>query len=109
LLSRWPRAAAAILAIDDGLWRSADTGLTWMRAYAATVGSQTGVSFNAAGMGIATGYDGILRSADQGVTWAPQSVPAPSYLNAVTWVSATTVLAGGDGGAILRSLQAGAP
>lgn len=107
--SRRPRAAAAILAVDDRLWRSAETGLTWMRAYTAVQGSQLDVSFNGAGIGIAVGYDGILRSTDQGVTWAAQSVPAPSYLNAVTWVSATTVLAGGDGGAILRNLQAGAP
>jgi photosystem II stability/assembly factor-like uncharacterized protein len=99
----------AVLAVDDGLWRSADAGLTWTRVYTPIGGSQLGVAFNAAGIGIATGYDGILRSTDQGVTWAPQSLPAPSYLNAVTWVTATTVLVGGDGGAILRNLQAGAP
>ena len=98
----------AVLAVDDGLWRSADAGLTWTRVYTPTGGSQLGVSFNSAGTGIAVGYDGILRSTDQGLTWAKQSVPAPSYLNAVVWVSATTVLVGGDGGAILRNLQAGA-
>ena len=99
----------AVLAVDDGLWRSADAGLTWTRVYTPIGGSQLGVAFNAAGIGIATGYDGILRSTDQGMTWGPQSLPAPSYLNAVTWVTATTVLVGGDGGAILRNLQAGAP
>ena len=99
----------AVLAVDDGLWRSDDAGATWTRVYARVGGSQLGVSFNAAGTGIAVGYDGILRSTDQGLTWAPQPVPAPSYLNAVTWVTSTTVLVGGDGGAILRNLQAGAP
>lgn len=99
----------AVLAVDDGLWRSADAGLTWTRVYVPTVGSQLGVSFSAAGVGIATGYDGLLRSTDQGVTWVVQPVPAPSYLNVVTWTGATTVLVGGDGGAILRNLQAGAP
>lgn len=98
-----------VLAVDDGLWRSADAGLTWARVHAAVQGSQLGVSFSAAGVGIAVGYDGILRSTDQGLTWAAQSVPAPSYLNAVSWATATTVLVGGDGGAILRNLQAGAP
>jgi photosystem II stability/assembly factor-like uncharacterized protein len=102
-------ATTAVLAIDDGLWRSDDAGVTWTRVYARVGGSQLGVSFNAAGTGIAVGYDGILRSTDQGATWVAQSVPAPSYLNAVVWVSATTVLVGGDGGAILRNLQAGAP
>ncbi|MBA4176165.1 MAG: hypothetical protein C0505_06350 [Leptothrix sp. (in: Bacteria)] len=98
-----------VLAVDDGLWRSADAGLTWTRVYTPTSGSQLGVSFNGAGTGIAVGYDGILRSTDQGLTWAAQAVPAPSYLNAVTWVSASALLVGGDGGAILRNLQAGAP
>lgn len=99
----------AVLAADDGLWRSADAGQTWTRVYTPTGGSQLGVSFNAAGIGIATGYDGVLRSIDQGLTWVAQPVPAPSYLNAVTWVTPMTVLVGGDGGAILRNLQAGAP
>ncbi len=99
----------AVLAADDGLWRSADAGLTWTRVYVPTGGSQLGVAFSTTGIGIATGYDGILRSTDQGLTWAAQSVPAPSYLNDVLWVSATTVLVGGDGGTILRNLQAGAP
>jgi photosystem II stability/assembly factor-like uncharacterized protein len=101
--------SVAVIASADGLWRTADAGLTWTRVYTAVQGTQLGVAFNAPGIGIATGYDGILRSTDQGVTWAPQAVPAPSYLNAVVWVSATTVLVGGDGGAILRNLQAGAP
>jgi len=99
----------AVLAADDGLWRSDNAGVTWTRVYTPTGGSQLGVSFNAAGIGIATGYDGILRSTDQGLTWVAQPIPAPSYLNAVTWVTPTTVLVGGDGGAILRNLQAGAP
>jgi photosystem II stability/assembly factor-like uncharacterized protein len=67
------------------------------------------VSFNASGIGIATGYDGILRSTDQGMSWTRHSVPISFNLAAATWVSATTVLVGGDGGAILRNLQAGAP
>jgi photosystem II stability/assembly factor-like uncharacterized protein len=101
--------SVAVIASADGLWRTADAGLTWTRVYTAVQGTQLAVAFNATGVGIATGYDGILRSTDQGVTWAPQSVPAPSYLRAVVWISATTVLVGGDGGAILRNLQAGAP
>jgi photosystem II stability/assembly factor-like uncharacterized protein len=88
---------------------SADAGLTWTRVYTAVQGTQLGVAFSTTGIGIATGYDGMLRSTDQGLTWAAQSVPAPSYLSAVTWVSATTVLVGGDGGAILRNLQSGTP
>jgi photosystem II stability/assembly factor-like uncharacterized protein len=99
----------AVLAVDDGLWRSADAGLTWTRVYTPIRGSQLGVSFNASGIGIATGYDGILRSTDQGMSWTRHSVPISFNLAAATWVSATTVLVGGDGGAILRNLQAGAP
>jgi photosystem II stability/assembly factor-like uncharacterized protein len=99
----------AVIASADGLWRTADAGLTWTRVYTAVQGTQLGVAFSTTGIGIATGYDGMLRSTDQGLTWAAQSVPAPSYLSAVTWVSATTVLVGGDGGAILRNLQSGTP
>jgi photosystem II stability/assembly factor-like uncharacterized protein len=99
----------AVLAVDDGLWRSADAGLTWTRVYTPISGSQLGVSFNGAGIGIAVGYDGILRSTDQGMNWTRQSLPISFNLAAATWVSATTVLVGGDGGAILRNLQAGAP
>jgi photosystem II stability/assembly factor-like uncharacterized protein len=101
--------SVAVIASADGLWRTADAGLTWTRVYTAVQGTQLGVAFNATGIGVATGYDGILRSTDQGLTWTAQSVPAPSYLSAVVWVSATSVLVGGDGGAILRNLQAGAP
>ena len=100
--------SVAVIASADGLWRTADAGLSWTRVYTAVQGTQLGVAFNAAGTGIATGGDGILRSTDQGLTWTAQSVPAPLYLNAVVWVSPTTVLVGGDGGAILRNLQAGA-
>lgn len=99
----------AVLAVDDGLWRSADAGLTWTRVYAPVSGSQLGVSFNGADIGIAVGYDGIVRSTDQGVSWTRQSVPISFNLAAATWASATTVLVGGEGGAILRNLQAGAP
>lgn len=101
--------SVAVIASSDGLWRTVDAGLTWTRVYTAVQGTQLGVAFSTTGIGIATGYDGILRSTDQGLTWAAQSVPAPSYLSAVVWVTATTVLVGGDGGAILRNLQSGAP
>ena len=103
--------SVAVIASDQGLWRTADAGLTWTRVYTAMRGSQHSVAFSTAGIGIATGYDGVLRSTDLGLTWAPLTDPAPqdrSYLAAVVWVSATTVLVGGDGGAILRNLQAGA-
>lgn len=100
--------SVAVASAGD-LWRTADAGLTWTRVYTAVQGTQLGVAFSTTGIGIATGYDGILRSTDQGLTWTAQSVPAPSYLSAVVWVSATTVLVGGDGGAILRNLQAGVP
>lgn len=100
--------SVAVIAADNGLWRSADAGLTWTRVYSALGGSQLGVSFSGAGIGIAVGYDGILRSADQGLTWARQNVPISFTLFSVTWINANTVLVGGDGGAILRNLQAGA-
>jgi photosystem II stability/assembly factor-like uncharacterized protein len=102
----------AVIASADGLWRTADAGLTWTRVYTATRGTQLGVAFSTTGIGIATGYDGVLRSTDLGLTWAPLTDPAAqdrSYLSDVVWVSATTVLVGGEGGAILRNLQAGAP
>jgi len=98
----------AVIAADGGLWRSADAGQTWTRVYTGGGGSQLGASFNGAGVGIAVGYDGILRSTDQGLSWVRQDLPIAYFLFAATWINATTVLVGGDSGALLRNLQGGA-
>ena len=97
------------MAADDGLWRSADAGQTWTRVVSSTGGGQQAVSFNGAGVGVAVGYEGILRSTDQGLSWVRQDLPIAYVLYATTWIDATTVLVGGDGGALLRNLQSGAP
>ncbi len=99
----------AMIATDSELQRSTDGGQTWTRVYTSVLGSQLGVSFNAAGIGIVVGYDSILRSTDQGLNWVRQSLPISFNLFATTWLNANTVLVGGDGGAILRNLQSGAP
>jgi photosystem II stability/assembly factor-like uncharacterized protein len=98
-----------IVATDSEVQRSVDSGQTWTRVYTSVLGSQLGVSFNAAGTGIVVGYDGILRSTDSGLNWVRQSLPITFTLFATTWLDANTVLVGGDGGAILRNLQGGAP
>ncbi len=98
-----------IIATDSELQRSDDGGQTWTRVYTSLTGSQLGASFNGAGTGIVVGYNGILRSSDQGLSWVRQSLPISFNLFATTWLNANTVLVGGDGGAILRNLQAGAP
>jgi len=97
----------AVIAADDGLWRSTDAGQTWTRAYTSAGGSQLAVSFNGAGVGIAVGNDGVRRSTDQGLSWVRQDLPISYQLFATTWINATTVLIGGDGGALLRNLQGG--
>jgi len=99
----------AIAGSGGGWQRTIDGGQTWTQAYSAVLGSQLGASFNAAGVGIAVGYDGILRSTDFGATWVRQNLPISFDLYSAAWLNATTVLVGGDGGAILRNLQAGAP
>jgi YD repeat-containing protein len=99
----------AIIATDSELQRSPDGGQTWTRVYTSVIGSQLGVSFNGAGTGIVVGYDGILRSTDYGLSWVRQSLPISFNLFATTWLDANTVLVGGEGGAILRNLQGGAP
>lgn len=98
----------AIIADDNGLQRSTDGGQSWTRVYTSQ-GSLLDVSFNGAGIGIAVGYEGILRSADQGLSWGRQSLPISFILYSATWINANTVLVGGESGAILRNLQAGAP
>ena len=99
----------AIVADGAGWQRTTDGGQTWTRVYTAVLGSQLGASFNGTGIGIAVGYDGILRSTDFGLSWVRQNLPISFDLYSATWLNATTVLAGGEGGAILRNLQAGAP
>jgi len=99
----------ALLASDDGIWRSVDAGQTWTRVYTVVLGSMQSVSFSSAGVGIGAGYDGILRSTDQGLTWVRQDVPIGYSLYASVWVDASTVLVGGEGGALLRNAQSGVP
>lgn len=99
----------AIVADGTGWQRTTDGGQTWTRVYTAVLGSQLGASFNGTGIGIAVGYDGILRSTDFGLTWVRQNLPISFDLYSATWLNANTVLVGGEGGAILRNLQGGAP
>ncbi|MCU0940801.1 MAG: hypothetical protein MUC86_17200 [Burkholderiaceae bacterium] len=99
----------ALLAADDGLWRSVDAGQTWTRVYAVVTGGMASVAINSAGIGIATGGDGFLRSTDQGLTWVRLDLPVAFIGDSSLWVDANIVLVGGDGGALLRNTQAGAP
>jgi photosystem II stability/assembly factor-like uncharacterized protein len=99
----------AVLAADDGLWRSVDAGQTWARVYTRTLGSVQAISFNGAGVGIAGGADGILRSTDQGLTWVRQDLPIAFSPYSALWFDAGIVLVGGEGGALLRNTQSGAP
>lgn len=98
-----------VVATDSELQRSTDGGQTWSRVYTSVLGSQLAVAFNASGIGIAAGYEGVLRSTDHGLTWVRQGLPVGYVLSATTWVDGNTVLVAGDGGAILRNLQSGAP
>ena len=104
-------ASTAILAADDGLWRSTDAGQTWTRVYDSTAfGSMTAVAADpAGGRCVAVGVVGVLIGSGCQTFGAPVDLPYVGELRAAAWPTLSNVLAGGKGGTLLINRNEGLP
>jgi photosystem II stability/assembly factor-like uncharacterized protein len=70
------------VAVNGGLFRSADSGLTWTpvnKGFTATIWINTIVQHNTA-LYVGTSGEGIFRSTDNGETWTPFNAGLPAKL-----------------------------
>lgn len=104
-------ASTALLAADNGLWRSTDAGLTWTRVYdSAASGSMTAVAADSSGTKcIAAGVVGVLTGDCLAApeSWTVVDLPFVGEPVAASWASGTQVLVGARHGALLINRNSG--
>jgi photosystem II stability/assembly factor-like uncharacterized protein len=104
-------ASTALLAADNGLWRSTDAGLTWTRVYnSAASGSMTAVAVDPSGTKcIAAGVVGVLTGDCLAApeSWTVVDLPFVGEPMSASWAAATQVLVGARHGALLINRNSG--
>lgn len=102
-------ASSVILAADDGLFASNDSGQSWTQVYdSSATGAMLSVAARAGGgRCVATGMVGLLVG-DCG-TFNLVDQPHVGVLRAAAWPATNNALAGGDGGTLLINRNQGLP
>ena len=113
---RFASASVAVAAGDAGvLLRSADAGATWQARESGTSAALRGVHFADATTGVTVGGDDrrwhaervVLRTTDAGATWTKTTVPSGGRLYAVVGTAPRQLVAVGEAGAAIRTIDGG--
>jgi photosystem II stability/assembly factor-like uncharacterized protein len=91
------------LAVSGEIFGTTDGGSTWTQLCSNTGIQSNDILFLSSGNGRVGGsYLAVRTSTDGGITWSTETSGSSGSINALSFINATTGIAVGDGGTILR-------